>query len=57
MRNKEIKKEIVAGFELTIMFVSMFAFSYGISLSNNVFSEITVADNLRDGFLKELLKY
>ncbi len=30
MKDKEMKKKVIVGFELTVMIVSVFAFSYGV---------------------------
>ena len=35
-----MNKKVVAGFELTLMIVSVFAFSYGFAGSNDVFGEV-----------------
>ena len=32
-------KKIIASFELTLMLISMFAFSYGVAMTDNAFAE------------------
>ena len=43
-------KKIIASFELTLMIVSVFAFSYGISMSNDYFGGVGYDDGLRINF-------
>jgi len=48
-------KKMVAGFELIVMFVSVFAFSYGISGSNEYFGGVDYDDDLRVGWFGQLV--
>jgi hypothetical protein len=53
MKNKEIGKKVMAGFELTVMVVAVFAFSYGISGTNDLFAE-AYYDGPRVGWFAQL---
>ena len=52
---EKINRKIVGGLEMGLMIVAVFAFSYGVSASNEFFSEVADYDNLGVGWFGQIV--